>query len=548
MTTVRVFSGCAVRSGAIDQAGCTDIARVPVRNKQHCAESKCKSPWRLCIACVSQGAFPQGVVDTSVESRLRDGLCAFHAANGAKAIKQRDPSPKARVPVQPTGRLYDLRAEPVASGGEVQPASTAAARSAAGNGAAEPAGGEVPDGPWKDILDRVKQALAASTFEASVDPSKIRPLRGQPRTVFNPVRLQRLRASMLESGQIQPITLRRIPRDEEGHEYELVDGERRWRAATEGLPIIMLRAMVVTIDDEAAQYVIAVLSNFNREEHTPLETCDAIVKMHEGLMMPMNAIAKMFGKSELWVNQRYGLRRLVPEVREMLDPELPEQEQLSIVAAIRISQKTPETQLRTARQVMRGEMHVNQIRADALERGEAVNVYQRTPAHQIELLASNAVAVRRLVDKLKSTLDSTDATTLDAATPARRQALRAHLGVVSETIHEVRTTLATAFNEEQPAPPPAVQPRPTERVPMPVKAPMPAFVSALPPSDLDRGFITIDYYERAGTDRRLVKGRRVSVVEYGAYRNNGALAWQVDGGEEPRNEVDFRSRMGIRFR
>lgn len=611
MPTVQLFRGCAMRGGgvSIDRASCVDLARVPSRNKDKCCPHKCASPWRLCIACVSQGAADLGTVDVSKTSRREDGLCDYHAEHGFAAIKKRGtpgvssgaqrgaasgspivhrevsvghvaepllartngsgvtppvaaarpapqmtPAPQPALPSMPVSLpgpsrerdsvVTQVTKSPTTSQTNVQPP---APSPIAKEGQDVPVD-EMPDGPWKEILQRVKRALSQSTYEPSVDPRKIRPLPGQPRTVFNPVRLLRLRASMIESGQIQPITLRRIEPDADGNEYELVDGERRWRSSMAGQEMLMLRAMVVAIDDEAAQYVIAVLANFNREEHTPLEACDAIVRMHEGLKMPMDAIAKMFGKSGLWVAQRYGLRRLVPEVRELLDPELDEHEQLTITAAIRISQKTPETQLTTARRVLRGEMHVNQIRSDALERGEAVNTFQRTPAHQIELLADNASAIKRIIEKLKNTLESTDEAVLANATPQRRAHLLATLGAVAELIHELRSTLATAFAEEKPPSPPVPQVRPAERLPVPLPRPIPT-ATTVPSADRELGFVTVDYYERtAGSERKLVKAKKVNVVEYGAHRNNGALGWQVDGKEQPKTEADFCSRMGIRFR
>lgn len=467
MPTVALFKGCALRpSGvSIDQPGCTDIARVPARNKAKCCAVQCASPWRLCVACVEQGSHPAGIVNVKDAARKADGLCDFHASNGRGAIKTRTGSVgKVIASSEAVARLQERRAgmaiamaasvtAPLAAPNKpglsrdpvpavVQMPKPAALRASTILTAVASAEDDT-EARWREILGRVKRALAASTYEAAIDPRRIRAMKGQPRTVFNEVRLLRLRASIIESGQIQPITLRRIEPDEDGCDFELVDGERRWRSSTAGAEVLALRAMIVDIDDEAARYVIAVLANFNREEHTPLEICDAVTRMHEELKMPMETIAKMFGKSVQWINQRYGLRRLVADVRELLDPELEEHECLSVTAAIRISQMQPTAQLEAARRVIRGELHVNQIREDALSRGNAVNLYQRTPSHQIELLGSNVASVLRLVEKFKQAVFATSGEVLRSAKPATRQSVLVTVDLVIAVMQEIKARLAS---------------------------------------------------------------------------------------------------------
>lgn len=404
------------------------------------------------------------------------------------------------------------------------------------------------DGPWRVILDRVGVALANSTYEKAVDPRRIRQMPGQPRTVFNPVRLRRLRKSMEQPGQIQPITLRRVI-DSAEFDFELVDGERRWRSALEaGTAVLLLRAMVVEIDDEAAQYVISVLANFNREEHTALEASDAIVQMHDKLKVPMMAIVRMFGKSLMWVNQRYSLRRLVPEVRELLDPELPENEQLTVTAAIRISTKKPETQLETARRVMRGELQVNRIRSEAVERGEAVNEYRRSPSHIVETLTSNIESLRRGAIKVKSAVVATEKSVLEGTTPPKKQALLSILAAAKEIVEETEIILsATLFPKPKVLP---GQAEPTAAPPSvaPAVSRPPALVATTSVADSSIGTVEVSYFERIpGESGKSLVTKRVDVVFYGKLREAKALKWQADGEPTPKNEIDFCARMGIRF-
>src|SRR3989338_9213694 len=117
-------------------------------------------------------------------------------------------------------------------------------------------------------------------------------------------------------------------------EYELLDGERRWRAAK--MAGLAYRATLVDLDDEAVPFIIAAVANFNREGHTPTEVSDSIAHM-ANLTIPMEEIASLLGISPFWAYQIHGLQKLHPDVRDMLDPTLPKDKMLPVTAAIQIS-------------------------------------------------------------------------------------------------------------------------------------------------------------------------------------------------------------------
>jgi ParB/RepB/Spo0J family partition protein len=224
------------------------------------------------------------------------------------------------------------------------------------------------------ILERVRVAMSNAVY-AKVFPKKIRPMPGQPRNYFNPERMKRLAGSLKQVGQMTPGIIRKIEQDTEAHEYELLDGERRLLAA--GMAgLSEYRAMLVEIDDQAAPYVVSVISNFNREEHTLLELSDAVVKMHEGLKLSMYEITDVLGLAHYnEASKLYGLRRLIPEVRDMLDPNLVKGAPLPKIAAIQISQRDPKDQLELAQKLMNKELTVTglreHVRSMAQSRGEA---------------------------------------------------------------------------------------------------------------------------------------------------------------------------------
>lgn len=85
---------------------------------------------------------------------------------------------------------------------------------------------------WKLLLQKARIALANGA-EIEIDPRKIRQLKGQPRTHFNEESIDRLADSIEEIGQVQSGIVRKVT-NSGIHEFELIDGERRWRATLKG--------------------------------------------------------------------------------------------------------------------------------------------------------------------------------------------------------------------------------------------------------------------------------------------------------------------------
>lgn len=119
---------------------------------------------------------------------------------------------------------------------------------------------------------------------------EIIPAVGQPRKTFHDETLEELAQSIRERGVLEPIVVRPI----EGDKYEIIMGERRWRAShiagNETIP-----AIIREVSDEDAK-VDALLENFQREDLNPVERAKAI----EGLLElhPLDRVAKILGKAE----------------------------------------------------------------------------------------------------------------------------------------------------------------------------------------------------------------------------------------------------------
>ncbi len=134
----------------------------------------------------------------------------------------------------------------------------------------------------------------------------------QPRKDINPEKLQELADSIRAQGVIQPVVVRKIDSDK----YEIVAGERRWRAAQlaglQQIPVV-----IKEIDDRAAM-AVALIENIQREDLNPLEEAEALKRLLDEFDMTHQQIADAVGKSRVTVTNLLRLMDLHPEVKKLL--------------------------------------------------------------------------------------------------------------------------------------------------------------------------------------------------------------------------------------
>jgi ParB family chromosome partitioning protein len=134
----------------------------------------------------------------------------------------------------------------------------------------------------------------------------------QPRKDINPEKLQELADSIKAQGIIQPIVVRQIAHEK----YEIVAGERRWRAAQlAGLAQVPI--VIKEIDDRAAM-AVALIENIQREDLNPLEEAEALRRLLDEFEMTHQLIADAIGKSRTTVTNLLRLMDLQPEVKKFL--------------------------------------------------------------------------------------------------------------------------------------------------------------------------------------------------------------------------------------
>ena len=142
--------------------------------------------------------------------------------------------------------------------------------------------------------------------------SQIEPNRYQPREYFDEESLAGLTASIRELGVLQPILVRKVATDR----YELVAGERRWRAAKRaGLQVIPIVMREIT-DELSLQH--ALVENLHRENLNPLEEAAGYQQLIEDFNLTQEEVAQRVGKSRSAVANLLRLFQLPPQVQKLV--------------------------------------------------------------------------------------------------------------------------------------------------------------------------------------------------------------------------------------
>ena len=177
--------------------------------------------------------------------------------------------------------------------------------------------------------DRLGKGLGALIAEyvdtdAPVDASSVRTVRVgaiepnpyQPRREFKDEELAELMASIRENGLLQPIVVRPAPSDS-GAEWQLVAGERRWRAITR-LGWEEVPAVVREMDDRTL-LVLALVENLQRSQLTPLDEAEAFRQLQDEFSLSQAQIADAVGRERSTVANTLRLLQLPPSVRALLE-------------------------------------------------------------------------------------------------------------------------------------------------------------------------------------------------------------------------------------
>ncbi|GBO84375.1 chromosome partitioning protein [Marinobacter salsuginis] len=211
--------------------------------------------------------------------------------------------------------------------------------------------------------------------------------RYQPRRDMDPAALQELADSIRQQGVMQPVVVRPIA---EGR-YELIAGERRWRA-TQMAELDSIPAIIRDVPDEAA-IAMALIENIQRENLNPIEEAFALQRLQDEFGLTQAQVAEAVGKSRTTITNLLRLIGLSEDVRIML-----EHGDLEMGHGRAMLTLAPELQMQVAKQVVAKSLSVRQT--EALVR----RVQQETPDSKSRKKGTLDPNIRALQDDLAERL------------------------------------------------------------------------------------------------------------------------------------------------
>jgi len=161
-------------------------------------------------------------------------------------------------------------------------------------------------------LDALMGDTSAADSLQTLPVDALQPGKYQPRTHMDETALDELAASIKAQGLMQPVLVRPLGDDR----YEIIAGERRWRASRRA-GLTEIQALVRSIPDEAA-LAMALIENIQRENLNPLEEAIGIQRLIDEFEMTHEAAADAVGKSRTTVTNLLRLLNLTEPVRDML--------------------------------------------------------------------------------------------------------------------------------------------------------------------------------------------------------------------------------------
>ncbi|NCV52064.1 MAG: ParB/RepB/Spo0J family partition protein [Gammaproteobacteria bacterium] len=202
-----------------------------------------------------------------------------------------------------------------------------------------------------------KPSNAAGLIHLAVE--KIVPNPFQPRTRFSELELDELSDSIRQHGVMQPVVVRQTVRG-----YELIAGERRWRASQRA-GITEIPAIVRDLDDQQVA-ALALIENIQREQLTAIEQARALARMRDQFSMDQTALATMISSSRSNVANLLRLLNLAQGVQTMLEDGRLEMGHARALLPLpeNMQQKTAEDVLKSQLSVRQTETLVKRLLAD----------------------------------------------------------------------------------------------------------------------------------------------------------------------------------------
>ena len=242
------------------------------------------------------------------------------------------------------------------------------------------------------LIPDTAAAAPAGDRSLEIDVDLLRPNKFQPRTHMDDERIEELARSIRGNGIIQPIVVRQVE-----NRYEIVAGERRWRAAQRA-GLMKVPVVVRDIPDDRL-LAVALIENIQRENLNPIEEAVAYRRLSDEFHLTQEQIADAVGKDRSSIANYVRLLRLPQEVRNSVSSNA-----LSMGHARALLGLTDEAaQLRVAREVLGRSLSVRETEAlvkkaaapDAPKAEKTTDVHTRAAEDKLRLALGTRVRINR---------------------------------------------------------------------------------------------------------------------------------------------------------
>lgn len=205
------------------------------------------------------------------------------------------------------------------------------------------------------------------------------PNRYQPRHIFEPGELAELAASIKESGVLQPVMVRR----KGDGMYELISGERRWRASKEA-GLATIPAVIRNCSDQES-LLLALVENLQREDLNPMETARAYARMMKEFGLTQDVIAQRVGCDRSSVANSVRLLNLHPDVQALVEAGTISAGHAKVILGL----ESPESQLRIGKMAAAHGLSVREVEklveASSAAKKRPKKIVQNSPWSDLEM-------------------------------------------------------------------------------------------------------------------------------------------------------------------
>ncbi|MEN2707550.1 ParB/RepB/Spo0J family partition protein [Vibrio cholerae] len=254
----------------------------------------------------------------------------------------------------------------------------------------------------KQQVASLSQSMSAEGELADLSISNLNPGIYQPRKDLSPEALEELAASIQSQGIIQPIVVRHLSTGG----YEIIAGERRWRAAKQA-GLKQVPCLIKQVEDRGA-IAMALIENIQREDLNAMEEAQALERLQKEFNLTHQQVAEVIGKSRTTVTNLLRLNQLSDDVKRLLETK-----QLEMGHARALLMLEGEQQVEIAQQVAKKQLTVRQteqlVKKCLSDPSDAKNVSEDLEIQQLsqnlsEKLAAKVSIVRTPNGKSKVTI------------------------------------------------------------------------------------------------------------------------------------------------